>query len=169
MTWTLKQARRLALEEKLIEREPRLAGFQFHDRRGATYVEGLTRPARIKDEFCLRIPVPPNYPHEKPCLYVIRPKKLWKQGRKVLLNHQGRSHSFHTEVNGPDGVVSICHSEHWDVSQTLMQVVFKGILWCKLYAVHLQTGQTIAELLKSGLAKQLASDPLRLVGPSHPR
>jgi len=144
MTRTMEQCERFAFEAKLLAKY--MSDFRFYDPRGDTYVEGWVRTTDGQ-RFQLRIDVPPQYPYEKPPLYVVEPNTLWRYGDNDTVNSLGRTHSFHTLSNGPDGCVQICHTRDWNASMTLLKVVLKGILWVEAYTAHLQSGRDLADYL----------------------
>ena len=71
--------------------------------------------------------------------------------QNATINSDKTSHEFHTYGNGPNGCVQICHTQKqkWDASKTCVGVFFKGILWVTAYTVHLETGDSIANVLQN--------------------
>jgi len=142
---TLKSARRLQLERRIMARE--LPQFMFYRFGNEAYFQGW-HGVSSGLLFQLKLVLWEWHPDQMPSLYVSYPLILWKYGGNTI-NSEGVSHAFHTLSNGPNGCVQICHfkSEHWDASKTCVGVFFKGILWLEAYAVHLVTGMTIADIL----------------------
>jgi hypothetical protein len=139
--WSDEQRYRLACEENLLE--SKLPQFQFHDRRGNTYISGWESSPNHR--YCLMVPIPWNFPHEQLRLFVIHPIPLWKFGGREELS--GTSHDFHTLGCNEKGFLEICHCPPgtWDSSKTFFSVLFKGTIWISLYEEHLRTGQTIEQ------------------------
>jgi hypothetical protein len=137
---------RLKIERVIMIKE--LPQFRFFQTGDDTYFSGWHTTAYTGQRFLLKLQLSPFFPDEIPKLYVIKPKKLKKYGGGDI-NSIGSSHSFHTNPNGPEGVVEICHFEkgNWNASRTCVGVFFKGILWLEAYDLHLKTGRDIAVLI----------------------
>jgi len=144
--WNLSQCRRLAVETKLLDKHnPR---FKFFDERGKTYVEGPALPRTHHTPYRLRLQLTPNYPWEKPHLYVIKPKILSMHNGGTI-NECRASHRYHMlGCDGPDGCVEICFVKAWETSMTINGVLCKGELWIKAYCEHLRTGRTIDSVIQ---------------------
>ncbi|RJR23286.1 MAG: hypothetical protein C4582_05665 [Desulfobacteraceae bacterium] len=121
--------------------------FKFVRRGGTEYFIGehTTSDGRF---YRLVLFLDPPYPEKIPNLYVIYPSVLPKYGQGSI-NELGNSHAFHTNSNGPDGVVAICHysSSEWDTSCTAYGVIIRGLIWLEAYAIHLKTGETIVGII----------------------
>ena len=141
--WTKEQQFRLSLEEKLLGKK--LPQFQFHDRRGNTYVSGWESSPNHRQRYSLLVPIPRSFPDEPLRLFVTAPIPLWKFGGREELS--GTSHDFHTLGCNEMGFLEICHCPPgtWDASKTCFSVLFKGTIWISLYEEHLRTGQTIEQ------------------------
>jgi hypothetical protein len=145
--WSSQQAKRLAIEKKVLEK--RMPQFRFYDPTGATYVQGWQDTSHGRCRFELKVTIPSQFPNEMPRLYVTTPRRLSKHGGGTI-NGMGLSHDFHTFENGPVGCVQICHDkpETWTAAKTLIGVFIKAMLWLELYELHLKNGKTIAVMLK---------------------
>lgn len=143
---TREQCRRLAVEEKLLDKY--MPGFRFHDKTGNTYVQGKVTPNGTWNRYRLRLDIPPDYPHSKPSLYVTSPVILRKHGSRDELNDEGISHRFHTLGTGHGGCVEICTVGDWDASITCVKLLIMGVMWLEAYTQHLKTGESINERLK---------------------
>ena len=139
---------RIRAEREIMAEE--LDQFKFYKSGNESYFEGWHTTTTSHMEFLLKLPLPKGYPEIVPSLYIIYPLTLRKYGGGTI-NAIGITHSFHTLGNGPGGCVQICHfgSGHWDASKTCIGVLFKGMLWCEAYAVHLRTGMDISEILEN--------------------
>jgi len=138
------QCHRLAFEANLLRKY--FPGFSVYDPNGKTYIEGWIRSNGGRN-FKLKIHVPESYPYSKPQMYVVEPATLYKKDGKSTINSLGLSHAFHTNGNGPGGVVCICHTDGWNSSRTFIQMLKKGRLWCEAYEAHLRTGKDICKYL----------------------
>ena len=139
---------RIRAEREIMAEE--LDQFKFYKSGNESYFEGWHTTTTSHMEFLLKLPLPKGYPEIVPSLYIIYPLTLRKYGGGTI-NAIGITHSFHTLGNGPGGCVQICHfgSGHWDASKTCIGVLFKGMLWCEAYAVHLRTGMDISKILEN--------------------
>lgn len=144
--WDSEQSQRLAMEEKLVNHY--MPGYRFYDRTGNTYIEGEARTNGHSHGYRLRIELPPDYPYERPDLFVVQPRVLRMYGGRGTINALGGTHSFHTGGAGPNGCVQICHTGDWDASMTCVKVLIKGHLWLEAYDAHLRTGRDIADFLR---------------------
>jgi hypothetical protein len=136
---------RIKVERKIMAKElPQFKHFELNNER---YFEGWHTTTTSHQEFQLKSTLPKGYPEVLPALYVTCPLTLRKYGGGTI-NSIGITHSFHTLGNGPGGCIQICHfgPANWDASKTCIGVLFKGILWCEAYAVHLRTGLDISEI-----------------------
>ena len=136
---------RLAFEEKLFERY--MPNFSFHDRNGDTNISGWQSSRSGQTRCELTLTIPEGYPYEMPRLFVTSPTKLWKYQNRGTVNAESRNHSFHTNSNGPGGIVQICHTEPWDPSTTCLKVIARGALWVEGLEANRCTGMTIAEFI----------------------
>jgi hypothetical protein len=139
---------RIKKEKKImLEELPQFKLFEFGDK---IYFKGRHRTTTKRLEFQLKLSLPKEYPDLAPALYIINPLTLRKFGGGTI-NSIGSSHSFHTLRNGPSGCIQICHAGNgnWDASKTCIGVLFKGIIWCEAYAVHLRTGIDISEIIEN--------------------
>ena len=138
-----KNKSRLEIEKAIMEKE--LPQFELSQTGDDTYFWGWHTTAYKGRRFLLKLNLSPYYPDEIPKLYVTEPKKLKKYGGGDI-NSLGGSHEFHTNGNGPGGVVQICHfaKGQWDPSKTCVGVFYKGIIWLESYDLHLATGKDIA-------------------------
>jgi len=143
--WSRSQRERLAMEEKLLAHHA--SNFHFYNRTGDTYIEGWANTSEGDSRFKLRLELPPDFPYDKPGLYVVDPSVLWMYGHRGRINDLGTSHAFHVHDNG-GGYVKICHTEDWDASITCVKILIKGHLWLEAYVSHLRTGEDIASFLR---------------------
>lgn len=143
MTWDPEQRRRLAFEANLLGR--RMPHFRVCDPTGETYIAGRARTTGGR-KYDVRLYLPPDYPHESPSLYIVRPRVLRMYGGGTI-NSLGASGAFHTLPNGPDSCVTVCHTANWDASMTWVKVLHKLSLWLEAYELHLKTGNEIASYL----------------------
>ena len=136
---------RLQIENLIMGKE--LPQFNLF-RMGYTFFRGCHTTAYKRRSFLLELVLSPFYPDEIPKLYVIKPKIMKKYGGGNI-NLFGDSHRFHTNQNGPGGIVRICHFEkdNWNASRTCVGVFYKGILWLEAYDLHLTTGRDISVLI----------------------
>lgn len=140
---------RVQIEEALMQKE--MPQFKLNKKGNEWYFEGWQSTETGNNRFKLRLILTQNYPEEPPKLYVISPQILWKHGNSGSINMEGVSHCFHTNSLSPDGFVQICHytPETWDASMVCVSVFLKGILWLETYSIHLITGKTIDQILKT--------------------
>ena len=143
--WNYDQQRRLALEEKLLERYH--PDFRFYNPTGDTYIQGwIQTNGSNRYKLCVRID--DDFPYSRPELFVVSPKTLWLYGGRGTINAlESPSHAFHMLGTNADGCVEICHIRDWDASITLVKVILMGILWCEAYDAHLRTGQDVCDFL----------------------
>ena len=115
MAWASEQCVRLAIEKKAVERH--FPGAQFVNPKADTYVllDGRTKSDM---PYELKTCIPNDYPDSPPHLYVIDPNPLMTHDNSTI-NCLGSSHAFHTYVNGPDGCVHVCHTDHWHPGMTI--------------------------------------------------
>lgn len=86
------------------------------------------------------------YPFSKPELYLLCPSSpRTRSGR--LLSSLGASHAFHVLGTGSNGFLRICHTDLWDATMTLLQVLIKFVAWVEAYDAHLRTGRDLADFL----------------------
>ena len=139
---------RIKAERKIMVKE--LPQFKFFKLGNERYFEGWHTTTTSRLKFQLKLPLPKGYPEVLPALYVTCPLTLRKYGGGTI-NSIGITHSFHTLGNGPGGCIQICHfgTGNWDASKTCIGVLFKGMLWCEAYAVHLRTGLDISEIIEN--------------------
>ena len=142
---TLKQCRRLAIDEKLVDKY--MPDFHFYDKTGNTYVEGWVTPNGTWNSYRLRLDIPPDYPNSQPQLFVTSPVTLWKHGGHETLNDEIASHRFHLLGTGHGGCVQICTVRDWEASLTCVKLLIMGVMWLEAYQAHLHTGKDIAEFL----------------------
>lgn len=143
--WSPDQRYRLALEKKTLQRV--MPQFEFFSPTRDTYVEGVVPPTVGSQVYRLKLELPPNYPYEKPSLFVSSPQVLWKHGNLGTINALNASHEFHTCAQHPSGCVWICFMNGWDASMTMIAIFLRGMFWVEGYAAHLRTGETIAEFI----------------------
>jgi hypothetical protein len=150
--WSLSRTRE---EKKIIAKE--LPQFKLFKVGNKIYFEGWHTTTTSRLNFQLKLPVPIGYPDVAPALYVTYPSILRKYGGGTI-NSIGISHAFHTFGKGPGGCVEICHigTGNWDASKTCVGILFKGMLWCEAYAVHLRTGLNISEILENWRRRQIS-------------
>jgi len=132
-------------------------GFTFHEEGGDPYVTGRVTPNGSSTSYQLRSDIPPNFPHQKPRLFVVSPVTLWKHGGHERINDEGFSHRFHTLGTGHGGCCEICHVGDWDASISLVKVLWMGVLWCEAYTRHLACGDDIDTCLQ-GLRRKARRD-----------
>jgi len=144
--WTSSQRVRLAVEQKLVNRE--FPDFSMSWWENVAQFEGWHSPIG-SGWYQLRLFLPPHYPDQAPNLYVVNPNPLLKRCGCCSINAEQRSHSFHTWENGPNGCVQICHNRFWDASQTSVLVILKGILWLRAYEAYWATSRPIAEFMRT--------------------
>jgi len=142
--WTADQAGRLAFEANLLGKY--YPYFQVFDPKGKTYIEGWLW-TNAGSSYKLKIQVPDSFPFINPKLYVLEPAILYKYDGQSTINSLDCSRNFHTNSNGPGGIVQICHTHGWDSSLTFVQILKKARLWCEAYQAHLQTGKNISDFL----------------------
>lgn len=146
---------RIKEEKNIMAKE--LSQFLFLKRGDEYSFEGWHTTTTSRLNFVLKLPLPTGYPDVMPALYVSYPTTLRKYGGGTI-NSLGTSHAFHTFRNWSGGCVQICHgnTENWDASKTCIGVLFKGMLWCEAYAVHLRTGLDISEILDNWRRRQIS-------------
>jgi hypothetical protein len=113
------------------------------------------------DPFVLRIELGAHFPHQEPYLYVMSPRRLPKYGSGYV-NDEGCSHAFHTHENGPNGLVSICHTSGWNPSMTLVSVLFRGIIWINAYGLHRRTGKDLCDCMDTYSLQEIAKGRIAL-------
>lgn len=136
---------RLRLERYIVYHE--LPQFRLCGSIETPYFTGWQKTTQKLQDYKLKLLLPKWYPDQMPCLYVVYPKTLYKYSNWETINSEGVSHAFHTQANGHDGCVQICHDHNWDASKTCVGVLMKGIIWLEAYERHLKTGFTIAEII----------------------
>ncbi|MBW1784253.1 MAG: hypothetical protein JRL30_26370 [Deltaproteobacteria bacterium] len=144
MSSSLSRQERIRVEGSIISKEmPQFALIQTN---AEDYFEGW-KTTSTGNRYKLKLLLPEHYPDSIPLLYVVSPHTLKRHGQTPI-NSLGGNHDFHTNRNGPNGCVSICHftKEAWDASRTSVQVLAMGILWLECHSLHLITGKTIAEI-----------------------
>ena len=143
--WNYDQRRRLALEEKLIDRH--FPNFRFYDPTGDTHVKGWVH-TNGHSRYELLVQLDSQFPYTRPELYVVHPKTLWLHGGTGTINSlTPPSHAFHFLGTNDDGCIEVCHIRNWDASITLVKVLLMGVLWCEAYDAHLLTGQDVCDFL----------------------
>lgn len=145
--WDYDQRERLALEEKLLAHY--MPGLYMNNHTGNTNVTGWITPDDCWGSYHLQLNFPPDYPYDTPALYVTSPQRLEMYNGVSAINDYEKSHTWHTKKNGLGGCVQICHLEYWDASMTSVKVLLMGALWLRAYEVHLESGETIANILKN--------------------
>lgn len=140
--WSEKQRRRLGAEKRLLDQK--MPQFKFYSPLIDTYVAGKAKTSDGR-KYKLKLILGKRFPDEMPKLYVVSPRLLPKYGDGTI-NSEGVSHSFHTQENGPDGCVQICHysSSLWDPSKSIFGIMLKALIWAEGYCQHLRTGKSIA-------------------------
>lgn len=138
--------KRIEIEDKIMKLE--LPQFELYQSNNESYFWGWHITLYQNRRFLLKLDLSSCYPDEIPSLYVIDPPVL-RMRNGGTINALGSSHDFHTNQNGPHGVVNICHfhKNRWDASKTCIGVFYKGILWLEAYDIHLTVGKPIAELI----------------------
>ena len=138
------------IREEAYHMSIELSQFKLFKRGSETSFQGWHTTKMGHRRFELKVLLPKGYPEVVPPLYVTSPLTLRKYGGGTI-NSIVASHAFHTLGNGPGGCIQICHfgTGNWDASKTCIGVLFKGMLWCEAYAVHLRTGLNISEILEN--------------------
>ena len=146
MTFSGNFGSRISIEQAAVARE--ISQFKFFKMGNDNYFMGWHTTSISKRTSELKLDLPKFYPDQMPELFVTSPRTLWKYGGGTI-NSIGLSHAFHTQENGPNGCVQICHFKYnnWDASKNCVGVFFKGMLWLEAYDVHLITGKDIATIL----------------------
>jgi hypothetical protein len=146
---------RIREEKKIMDKE--LPQFKLFKSGDMIFFRGWHTTTTSRLKFQLKLPLPTVYPDVAPKLYVTYPLTLVKYGGGAI-NSMWSSHAFHTLGNGPDGCLEICHggTGNWDASKTCIGILFKGMLWCEAYAVHLRTGLDISEIFENWRRRQMS-------------
>lgn len=140
--WNPEQRRRLAFEQKLVERK--MPQFSFYDLTDNTYIFGWARTTS-GCSYGVWVGLSPRHPYSKPTLCITSPNPLLKYNGESV-NAQGTSHAFHTYSNN-GGCVKICYSGSWNSTHTCLIVLLKAFLWLEAYEAHLRTGRNLADFL----------------------
>lgn len=145
MLMTLQE--RLGLENQILIRDG-MSQFQVY-RRDAYYYLWGEQKTNSGNIYTVWIPIPSNYPYQRPEAYIYKPNPLYGYANIRTINGYGLSHDMHTLENGPNGEVQICHwrSDRWHSGITLNKVMLKVILWLEAYEQHLSSGQTISQFM----------------------
>ena len=143
MRLTDSQMLRLDLEKEIVNKKLGDDFDCFFDRHSEPRVVGWVTTTCEMNDYELTLNLGPNYPDERPKLYVTCPTWLKKYGGHGYLNDLGTSHDFHIWDNGPDNCIQICHSGKWDATYTCVGVFLRGILWLEFYEAYLRNGGNI--------------------------
>lgn len=143
---------RWPFECRLLDRY--FQGSTIHEHGRERYVTYWATPNGSSMSYELWLDVFPNFPHQKPGLFVTSPATLWTYGRRKRINEMGVSHAYHVLGTGHGGCCEICHTSDWDASISLVKVLWMGVLWLEAYAMHLRCGDDINTCLKR-LAKKI--------------
>ena len=138
---------RMNFERAIMRSE--MPQFRYYQNFNTYYFKGWQRTSTMGRRYELKLTLTQWYPDDMPALYVISPIQLKSFNSWKTINQSGLSHTNHTQTNGPNGCVQICHfrPERWDASQTCVGVFTKGILWLEAYENYLITGSDIASIL----------------------
>ena len=142
-SWSETQRQRLAAEKESFRRE--LPDFIWYDLAEAqsTSIRG-TYTTSAGSTYSLYVHIGSGYPLTLPSLYITSPNPLYGYGSKTVQSY-GTSHAMHVWQSDWNGNVKICHckTEYWSQSDTLIEVMMKGMLWLEAFEAHKQTGQSI--------------------------
>jgi hypothetical protein len=143
MRLTDSQMLRLDLEKQIIQKKFGYGFDCYFSRSLEPHVIGWITTTCDRNDYELTLNLGPNFPDERPQLYVTCPMLLKKHRGCGYINDENTSHIFHTWDNGPDSCVQICHSQHWDATHTCVGVLLRGILWLEFYEAYLRNGGDI--------------------------
>ena len=141
---------RLTYENQVLQHDG-MPQFQIYkDPAGGYYLLGDHRTSANRS-YTLWSPIPPGFPHSRPCLYICSPNPLLSFNKIKTINEFGVSHQMHTLSNGPNGEVQICHwrNERWHSGITFNKVMIKAMLWLEAYEQHLSTGRGVCEFVRT--------------------
>ncbi len=148
--WTGAQRDRLAIEHAILQKVG-LGQFSVYYNSGRDAYDGFgTAHTNAGNAFDLWLPIPSGFPDVRPPLYVARPNPL-RDAFGGTINARGLSHEMHTLMQGPRGVVQICHwrDARWHAGITLDKVFLKGLIWLEAYEQHLATGKPISSFVRT--------------------
>lgn len=153
---SLTREQRIEIERLIMSKE--MPQFRLVRTREEEYFEGWCTTS-AGNKYKLKLKLSEHYPDQIPSLYVESPKTLKRHGQGSV-NSLGGNHDFHTNKNGPDGCVSICHftKDTWDASRTSIQVLVLGMLWLECHSLHLITGKAISKIAEELEARLINSD-----------
>jgi hypothetical protein len=146
--WTFEQRQRLAVEHQILQRE----GFDqfsvYHHPSGDTYSASGIASSSSGRRYHLYIPIPSQYPFQRPPLYVTDPDPL-RLFNGSPVSSLGVSHAMHTLTPHAAGWPQICHwrDARWHSSILLQKVFLKAHIWLEAYEQHLATGRSLADFV----------------------
>ena len=143
MRLTDSQMLRLNLEKKMISKKFGFIFTCYFSRYFEPRVVGWVKTTGDKNVYELTLNLGPNFPDDRPKLYVTCPTWLKKYRNRGYINDEGTSHVFHTWKNGSNNCVQICHSASWDATHTCVGVLLRGIMWLEFYEAYLRNGGDI--------------------------
>jgi hypothetical protein len=148
--WTVEQQRRLVLEHQILQQEGFTQFSVYYCKADDTYYAAGYALSSSGRSYRLYIPIPSNYPYQRPTMYITDPNPLrMYDGSSVTA--QGVSHQMHTLTPSSNGWVQVCHwrDARWHSNILLHKVFLKGLLWIEAYEQHLATGRPLAEFVRT--------------------
>lgn len=147
--WTSEQRKRLVLEHQILQTEGFTQFSVYHKESDDTYYASGFANSNGGNRYGLYVPIPSNYPYERPPMYVTEPLPLlMADGSRVTA--LGVSHQMHT-LSPSNGMVQICHwrDNRWHSGILLQKIFLKGLIWIEAYEQHLATGRSLAEFVRT--------------------
>lgn len=147
--WTASQRERLVMEHQIFQQEGFSQFSVWHKKDEDRYYASGIATASSGRRYTLYCPIPPNYPMERPSLYITDPSPLYMADGKSIAS-LGISHAMHT-LTPLGNFVQICHwrDNRWHSGIVLQKVFLKGLLWIEAYEQHLATGRFLADFVRT--------------------